>query len=146
MSEAQQATKYWFEVADEWVKTHPDQAYHALILLKKLDSWYLYPHDEVTLDGEAAFEALQELSRLEGDVVRQRRNAKVTQSLLNRLVGREDWEIEFFAEGMGLKKSPVFPSPFNLNDETADDFLLEEANLINEEEFKDLCLRAEIIE
>ena len=140
LEETQQAAKYWFDVSDEWVKSHPDQTYHASILLKKLDSWYLYPHDEITLSGTAAMEAMRELTRLEGRAVQERRNAKVVIELLNRLAADGENCVELLVEYLDLKKSPAEPSPFTFDDEMAD------IMGIGEDEFKAMCLRAEIIE
>lgn len=140
LNEAQEAAQYWFKTADKWVKAHPDETYHATILLKKLNSWYLYSHDENTLYGENAMEAMREITRLQGNIVGERRNAQVAVELLKRLATREKWEIEFFAKEFKWKRNPLLPWPFIFDDGLAD--IID----IGEDEFKAMCLRAEIIE
>ena len=122
------------------MKLQPDQTYHALILLKKLNSWYLYPHDENTLEGKDAIAAMREITHLQGEIVRERRNAKVAIELLAHISRLEEWEVEFFAKEFKWKKNPVLLWPFTFDDELADIMGL------REDEFKEMCLRAEIID
>lgn len=140
LDEAQEATNYWYRVSDEWVRAHHVEAAQALKLLRKLNGWSLYPQDNDTVYGEEAMQVRQEITRLRGNTVKEWRNARVATELLARMaIDVEAEDTGIISDYLRLKRSPVTLQQILFDYETADIMGM------SEEEFKEICLRAETL-
>lgn len=138
LDEAQETTNYWYRVSDEWVRTHHVEAAQALKLLRKLNSWSLYPQENDTVYGEEAMQVMQEITHLKGNTVKEWRNARVATELLARMATESD-DTDIISDYLRLKRSPVTLQQILFDYETADIMGM------SEEEFKEICLRAETL-
>lgn len=140
LDEAQEAARFWYRVSDDWVRTHLVEAEESLHLWNKLYTWSLFPKVRDTEISESeAMKIMNKIVQIEGGKVKEWRNARVAVELLTRLSQDGEEAAAVLVEHLNIKKNPITFQHIVFDSEAAD------IMGISEQEFKQICLRAETL-